>query len=547
MSIWAPRWAPVLFCPGAPGLSVTCMTVFAPPRHRREEQRQHSEHRQTPEGTSGAARRRNGERGLVSVEYLATAFIAAALIGVLVAVPVSTQSTVTNGFKDAVCKIFGMGCEGAGDPGNNGNSAPEAQNPNDAVPACTVSRTSESGNIKGKAGLWELGGGWALQHDTNSEGKHILRLTSSAEGGFGREFKAGKEVKGGKAEMKGKAEAKVNIGFEQGDTWEVDNDAEAAALEKQLRDWTYYNMADDATGGFGGKLFAGLTNGPKPPRDPDAKRYVGELGGKAKAEGNLAFGIQDVAESTVGGTAGAEAGGKFGVETQSNGYFDLLVEGSYGGELGGKADAKAKEPEALPGQQNGAGIPAPPTAKFEAGGAMKRKQLVTYKFNDKHELIGLNVRQSKINGSKFKASGEADYSGGDKGAHKDDNFTVGVGDDNVTEEWYDMNMDFTQMSEEDKNAALNRIRNNPIPINLEDMMQNGPGDGKGENAIYNNSKLAKNVYEVDKDLVEDSFDIGPIGGEAKGEKSGYRLVDSEYAEPVKNGKREIKKNSACLK
>lgn len=517
----------MLFCMCARRFSVSRMTPFAALRRRLAGKR--------------------SERGLVSVEYLATALIAAVIIGMLTAVPLSAQSTVSAEFKSAICKIFGGECGGSNDPGSSGDSAPEAQNPNDAVPACTVSRTSESSDIKGEVGLWELGGGWALQHDTNSEGKHTLRLTSSAEGGWGKDFEAGKEVKGGKAKLKGKAEAKVNIGFEQGDTWEVDNDAEAAALEKQLRDWTYYNMVDDATGDFGGKLFAGLTNGPKPPRDPDAKRYVGELGGKAKAEGNLAFGIQDLAESAVGGKAGAEAGGKFGVETKENGYLDILVEGSYGREFGGKADAKVKEPEALPGQQKGAGMPAPPKAKFEAGNDKKRKQLITYKYNDKHELIGMNVRQSKIDGTKFKATGEADQSGGDKGAHKDDNLSLSAGDDNVTEEWYDMDMDFTQMSEEDKNAALDRIRKNPIPINLEDMMQNGPGDGKGENAIYNNSKLAKNVYEVDKDLVEDSFDFGPVGGEAKGEKSGYRLVDSEYAEPVKNGKRNIKKNADCLK
>ena len=483
------------------------------------------------------------ERGIASVEYMATALIASAIISVLVAVPVSSQPTVTKGFQDGICNIFGGECGGEGS-GEGGESAPEAQNPNDAVPACTVSRASQSGSITGKAGVWELGGGWALQHDVNSEGKHTMTLTSAVEGGAGKGVDVGTEIKGTDAEAALEAEAKINIGFEQGDTWEVDNEAEAGDLEEQLRDWVYYNMADDATFGFGGRLFAGLTNGPTPPRDPDSKSYTGEISGNANVSGNLGFDIAEALETKIGGQFGSGFNGQFGVETNQDGSYSISLDTGYGREFGANADVKADIPNSLPGLPDDQ---TPKTVGGEARNDLKRKQSITYKFDENHELVGLKVRQAKTSGNKFKVNGKSDESGGATDSHENDNFSFGLGGDAVTEEWYDMDMDFSQMTEEDRNAAFDRITKNPKPVNLADMMKNGPGEGKGENAIYNNSQLSRNVYEVDKKLIGDSFDFGVIGGEASGEETGYRLVKSEYAEAIREGKRNVQDNADCLK
>src|SRR5699024_9055315 len=150
------------------------------------------------------------------------------------AVPLASSPTVAANFEAAVCKVFdGGGCADA-DGGEQAphETTPEQTDPNDEVPRCMVSREQEEGSGSGSGGIVELGGGWQLREEVNSDGSVNLTLTSEFEGGVGPKFL---DVKKGDSSVKGTAD--VNIGYQQGDTWKVDNQEEADRLRQELEDW----------------------------------------------------------------------------------------------------------------------------------------------------------------------------------------------------------------------------------------------------------------------------------------------------------------------
>src|SRR5690606_10079238 len=119
------------------------------------------------------------------------------------------------------------------------------------VPTCMVSREEEAGSGSGSGGIFEIGGGWMLREDVNSDGSISLTLISEFEGSVGPKML---DVK--KGDNSAKAKAEVNIGYQQGDTWKVDNQEEADRLRQELEDWTVYNMLNDGSGT--GDFFAGM-------------------------------------------------------------------------------------------------------------------------------------------------------------------------------------------------------------------------------------------------------------------------------------------------
>ena len=536
----------MLFCPGDPGHTVTSMTVFAPPRHRREEERQHSEYRPSSEGTSGASRQRKGERGLVSVEYLATAFIAAALIGVLVAVPVSTQPTVTNGFRDAVCKIFGMGCEG-GPQGQGPTAESKGEQHEVTPPTCTVSRSKEKTSYSGSAKFFEIDSGWGLQHDVTSDGKHKLRLSTDYGGGIGAE--EGGDV--GKAKLK--AEVRARLGLEMGDTWEVDSAEEAQEFAENLADYAHYKMLDNVSGNTVGQFFSGLTGGPKPPPEPDSKRKALDLSGKGEVQGNAGFKSGKVFDTKLGAKLSLDGNKMYGIETfTDSGDYNIIVDSNAKGELNGQIKVESKaESKSAPQFEGNA----------NAGGQLGGGERTVLGFNDNHEMKSVSVRQKFTYGAQGKISGEAKLpqagpNGNGKDANDEDLPDYGNRDHSlkggkIKEDWTTLDVDLTKLSKEDREkvemaAVTGRLDN----MNLDRLMNKGPSN-ELEEIIYNNteaSDLSQDTYEIDKSESSDGAKILGVGAEREKESSNYELVDSKYAGDIgEDGLRKVETNADCLK
>lgn len=536
----------MLFCPGDPGHTVTSMTVFAPPRHRREEERQHSEYRQSPEGTSRAPRRRNGERGLVSVEYLATAFIAAALIGVLVAVPVSTQPTVTNGFRDAVCKIFGMGCEG-GPEGQGPIAESNGEQHEVTPPTCTVSRSSEKTKYSGSAKFFEIDSGWGLQQEVTSDGKYKLRLSTDYGAGLGVE----EGGKAGKAKLE--AELRGRLGLELGDAWEFENEAEAKEFAEQLKEYAHYKMLDNVSGDTVGQFFSGLTGGPPPPPEPDSKRRAIDLSGKAALKGNGGFKAGDSFKTKIEGKLSVSENNTYGIETfTDSGDYNIIIESSTKGEANAKGKVETDfSKEQLPHAEAG----------VEGGGQLGAGERMVLGMNENHDLESVSVRQMKTRGLQGKIYGEGGLpqvgpDGDGKDANGDDlpdyaNREISAKGGKVTEDWTTLDVDLTKLSQEDRKkvemaAFTGRLDN----MDLDRLMNEGPSN-ELEEILYNNTEatdLSQDTYKVDKSESSEGLKVLGVGAERETENSNYELIDSKYAgDKGEDGLRKVETNADCLK
>ncbi|SMY11836.1 hypothetical protein [Brevibacterium jeotgali] len=471
------------------------------------------------------------ERGLVSVEYLTTALLAAALIVILAAVPLASSPAVASEFEAAVCKVFQQGDCGGGDgeAQTPDPTDPEQTDPNDEPPTCMVSREQESGSGSGSGGIIELGGGWQLREEHNSDGTISLTLQSEYEGSVGPKFL---DVKSGENSAKGKAELK--IGYQQGDTWKVDNAKDAVTLKEQLRDWTVYNMMNDSGAGFGhaGDLFSGLTNGPEAPRDPDTKRYVVELGAGAELEGNLGFNIDEVMEGSLSGTLSAELSQQVGVEVAADGSITLIFERSVKGEAG--ADGEFKGGEVLEG---GGGL----------GGNAGYTELIEVKLDEDFEPQSMKVRQIMDLGYDAELHGGFDLSDGDDGKHKDDELGGELGRSENWQHWYDMDVDFSHIPDEERDQMLLEYFSDPRPIMVPDLMYRGPRpyhSGASE-FFYEHAQISHNTYDIVKTEDSGGLKFAGFGIEWDSSISNFELLESEYALPIENGDRETAINTEC--
>lgn len=470
---------------------------------------------------------RRSEAGLVSVEYLVTAVLAGVLIAVLAAVPLASSPTVAQNFEAAVCNIFGGGCEG-GDGGEQTpeETTPEIVDPNDEVPTCMVSREEEAGSGSAEAGIVEIGGGWKLRQDTNSDGSISLTLISAYDGSVGPKIPG---AESGNMELKGDVE--VSIGYEQGDTWRVDNQEEADRLRQELEDWTMYNMLNDGSIVNWGDLFAGVSGGPEPPRDPDTKRYTVELGAGAELKGNLGFDIDEVLEGSLGLNLGADVSGQVGVEVAADGTITLILQRKVTAEAG------------INGEIN-AGVEADAGASGSAG----LTELIRIELDENFEPQGMSIRQIADLGYDLEAELGLDLSEGDDGTHKDDEATIGESMGENQQYWWDMNIDFSQIPPEQRDEAMAQYFLDPRPTLIPDLMYRGPQpyhSGSSE-FFFEHAQLQQNIYSIDEWSAEEGFNVAGFGVSWDSTTAAYELVESEYALPIENGNRDIAINTDCV-
>lgn len=470
---------------------------------------------------------RSSERGLVSVEYLVTALLAAALIAVLAAVPLASSPTVSSNFEAAVCSIFGGGCEQSGGGEQNPEeTTPEMTDPNDEVPTCMVSREEEAGSGSGSGGIFEIGGGWMLREDVNSDGSISLTLISEFEGSVGPKML---DVK--KGDNSAKAKAEVNIGYQQGDTWKVDNQEEADRLRQELEDWTVYNMLNDGSGT--GDFFAGMFGGPEAPRDPDTKRYTVELGGGAELKGNLGFDVDEVISGSLGANISGELSGQVGVEVAADGTITLIlqrkvsVDGGIDGGLTGDDFAE------LDGS---------------VGGNAGFTELIRLELDENFDPKSISIRQVGDVGWDAGMEGGFDLSGGDKGKHKDDEAKDGYGMGGNRQYWWDLDVDFSQIPPEERDEALLQYFADPRPLLVPDLMYRGvqPYHSGSAEFFYEHGQLRQNIYDISESSDEHGYKFAGFGVEWDSSNKNYELVESEYALPIENGDRQIAINTDCV-
>lgn len=467
------------------------------------------------------------ERGLVSVEYLVTSVLAAALIAVLAAVPLASSPTVTAKFEAAVCSIFDGGCEQSpGEQQPPQETTPEQTDPNDAVPTCMVSREEEAGSGSGSAGIVELGGGWKLRQDVNSDGTISLTLVSEFEGSVGPKFL---DVKKGDDSATGKAE--VNIGYQQGDTWKVDNQEEADRLRQELEDWTVYNMLNDGSGT--GDFFAGLVGGPEPPRDPDTKRYTVELGAGAELKGQLGFDIDEVISGSLGGNISGELSGQVGVEVAADGTITLVMQ------------RKVSVDAGIDGGFTGGDV-----AELDGGlgGNAGYTELIRIELDENFDPKSLSVRQIGDVGWDASIDGGFDTSGGDDGKHKDDEMKDGLGGSGNRQYWWDLKVDFSQIPPEERDQAMLQYFADPRPLYIPDLMYRGaqPYHSGAAEFFYEHAQMQANTYDISSWSEEHGYKFAGFGVSWDSTSTGYELIESEYALPIENGDRGIAINTDCV-
>lgn len=470
---------------------------------------------------------RRSESGLVSVEYLVTALLAGALITVLAAVPLASSPTVSAKFDAAVCNIFNGGCEQPGGSEQNPEeTTPEMTDPNDEVPTCTVSREEESGSGSGSGGIFEVGGGWKLREDVNSDGSISLTLVSEFEGSVGPKFL---DVKKGDDSATGKAE--VNIGYQQGDTWKVDNQEEADRLRQELEDWTAYNMLNDGSGT--GDFFSGLFGGPEPPRDPDTKRYTVELGAGSELEGQLGFDIDEVISGSLGANISGELSGQVGVEVAADGTITLIMQRKV------SVDAGAES-----------GMSGGDFAEVEGGlgGNAGFTELIKLELDENFDPTSISIRQIGDVGYDAELEGGFDMSGGDDGRHKDDEMKDGIGNSQNRQYWWDLNVDFSQIPPEERDKALLQYFSDPRPLFVPDLMYRGvqPYHSGSAEFFYEHGQMQQNTYDITEWSEEHGYKFAGFGVEWDSATTGYELVDSQYALPIENGDRGIATNTDCV-
>ncbi|WP_295689442.1 hypothetical protein [uncultured Brevibacterium sp.] len=480
---------------------------------------------------------RMSDTGLVSVEYLATALIASAIIGTLIVVPVATQPQVTEDFEAAVCRIFSEN-GGSGDCG--GSERPEAapeqsENPNDLPPTCLVSTTTENSSAKLDIKFVTIEGGYQIKIEEMSDG--TLKYTLVGEGEVGAKLSTPTEG--------AEASAGINGGLSLGDTWIVDpNSEDAAALEQQIRDYALVQIADRASGGWLGGPASFISGNPTPPRDPDVTYTTGSLEVEAEAGVSEPLGtdspegldIPGIPSAEASAQAAVNAGGSYTVRNDTS--KDGGVVTSYEFELEAGGSARAEMSAKVDGNKASYG------AGYDA--SMKDRVGISYQNGELYEIRITQTRAVNVgpDGKIKLADGQTVSIGADGGTYTTTTMTLnteGMTPEQIAKmkQW----ADFTQSGF--------------IAPDLYDMMHDGAPDHllndtvtDFSNLAYDEGQLGANTYQ--KTGADSSIGASEGSGNDKlgisidSSISGADLIEAIHLSKDPSGNREVVQNEACL-
>lgn len=311
------------------------------------------------------------DAGIVSIEYLATTLVAAAIVGVMVIVPTDAAPNVKTGFDTAVCKIFGGDCEAG--PGSNPEAA-EADKPlAEQPPVCTVSTSTEKGSVSVNIRIVTAEGEYVIQKTTKSDGTIDYEVVAG--GSLGVDVSTPSE--GAKAGVEGKV--KLNLG----DRWTYDpKDPQGydspAALEQAIRENAGWIAADKVTSGAAssaGEFFGVKGEGP---RDADYSSKELELSGSAYVEAGDTLGVSEDLEAKAKAKVGASGSAKITTNNKTGAYTVDVA-------LSAEASAEVYAYAVAEGEKAGAGAQA----------KVKGKDNVQLQYDENKQLVGVVITQTR--------------------------------------------------------------------------------------------------------------------------------------------------------
>lgn len=478
-------------------------------------------------------RRSSLEAGIATVEYLATALIASALIGVMVTVPVAAEPNARDGFKNAICKVFeaggiGGGCS-TGESQNGDQEHGSTVDPNDKPPVCSVNKSSEKNSVTVDIKFFTAEGEFTVQKETMSDDK----IKYTVVGGVGGGVEAETPIVGAEAGVG--ANAKVSLG----DTWIYDPNSEEGKsvtpeqFEQSIREYAGWNVADKFSNGAASSAGNMFHLVPPEPRAPDTSSQEFNVGVDAHAKvgetiegpGDSESGAEVKATVGADGTYVVTTNNKDGSSTYSRA---LAVNGGVTGKVNAKAD--------------GYGV----SVKGGVEGAMKDTVSATYDKNGKLTKIRIQQAREHIDP---KISGSASYPGGGNAEIGDKGklYTVTTAD-----------MDVSKMSYEQQKIAEEWLKN---PVNIAPDLDRAMNEGLPEDfgftdtqrdfaqMLWQNSQLGQNVYTslgVNGGIGNEDKDKG-LGLTIDSSISEDQLVAARYAKPANGSKeRVVVDNTDCL-